>query len=58
MEETAARINDMLIRSKAELGIPESQPYDIVVSISHLQFKSYLAVHRHHHHYHHDYVGS
>lgn len=32
MEETASRINDMITRSKAELGIPESKPYDIVVS--------------------------
>lgn len=33
MEETASRINDMIVRSKAELGMPETVPYDIVVSI-------------------------
>ena len=32
MEETAARINDMIVRSKAELDMPESEPYEIVVS--------------------------
>ncbi|KAJ8687816.1 hypothetical protein QAD02_023610 [Eretmocerus hayati] len=30
MEETTARINDMIVRSKAELNIPQSVPYDIV----------------------------
>jgi hypothetical protein len=33
MEETAARINDMIIRSKQELNISEKIPYDIVVSM-------------------------
>lgn len=33
LEETVARINDMLVRSKVELGIPETVPYDIVVSM-------------------------
>ncbi|XP_014206823.1 N-acetyl-D-glucosamine kinase [Copidosoma floridanum] len=30
MEETAARINDMIVRSKADIGMPQAVPYDIV----------------------------
>ncbi|XP_001606449.1 N-acetyl-D-glucosamine kinase isoform X1 [Nasonia vitripennis] len=30
LEDTVARINDMIVRSKLELGIPDTVPYDIV----------------------------
>ena len=32
MEETAFRINEMISKSKQDLGIKDASPYDIVVS--------------------------